>query len=273
MNDRVFKIVQVSDIHFGGEHPQAVEAAIDCIHAARPDLLIGAGDLTKDGAQVEFDAAKAWFARLPQPQLFAPGNHDSPFKGPVELFERLFLPWRRYEARFGGADGLVFRDERASVFTLNSARGAQIRWNWSKGAVSRGQTKTLARLLAAEPPERLKVVVCHHPLIEMLGGPMTAKVRGGEAAAMAFANAGADLVLTGHIHAPFVHAYPYAGGCTQAVGSGTLSVRERGVPPSFNIIEAGPNEVRITAMAYEGSGFSVWRTWAVNRRPFCKLEP
>ena len=30
----VFKMVQVSDIHFGGEHPQAVEAAVECIHAS-----------------------------------------------------------------------------------------------------------------------------------------------------------------------------------------------------------------------------------------------
>ncbi|WP_370444004.1 metallophosphoesterase [Caulobacter sp. D4A] len=267
----VFKMVQVSDVHFGGEHPQAVEAAVECIQAARPDLVIGAGDLTKDGAQVEFDAARAWFARLPQPQLLAPGNHDTPFKGPVEILERLATPWRRYEARFGDADGLSFRDERAAVFTLNSARGAQIRWNWSKGAVSRAQTRAVTRRLQAEPPGRLKVVVCHHPLIEMMGGPMTAKVRGGEAAALAFAEAGADLVLTGHIHAPFVHAYPYAGGCTQAVGSGTLSVRERGVPPSFNIIEADATEMRITAMAFERTGFVVWRTWAVNRRPNCKV--
>jgi hypothetical protein len=89
-------------------------------------------------------------------------------------------------------------------------------------------------------------VVCHHPLIEMLGGPMTAKVHGGTAAAQAFSQAGVDLVLTGHIHAPFVHPYPFADGCTQAVGSGTLSVRERGVPPSFNVIEVDDVDIRIT---------------------------
>jgi predicted phosphodiesterase len=109
-------------------------------------------------------------------------------------------------------------------------------------------------------------VVCHHPLIEMLGGPMTAKVHGGTAAAQAFAHAGVDLVLTGHIHAPFVHPYPFSDGCTQAVGSGTLSVRERGVPPSFNVIEVDDVDIRITALAFERTQFVTFRTWSVPRR-------
>ena len=260
------KLVQVSDIHFGGEHKDAVEAAVERINAERPDLLIAAGDLTKDGKSTEFDAAQAWLDRLPRPRLVTPGNHDTPFVGPREILNRIVAPWHRYESRFGDRRNSDWDDPRATIATLNSARAFQLRLNWSKGAVSRGQVREVCADLKEAAPGAVKIVVCHHPLIEMLGGPMTAKVRGGTAAAQAFAHAGVDLVLTGHIHAPFVHPYPFAGGCTQAVGSGTLSVRERGVPPSFNVIEVDDTDIRITALAFERTQFVTWRTWSVSRR-------
>jgi 3',5'-cyclic AMP phosphodiesterase CpdA len=261
-----FKLIQVSDVHFGGEHRDAVEAAVERIQAEQPDLVIGAGDLTKDGASTEFAAAQAWFARLPRPQLLTPGNHDLPYKGAAEILERMAAPWRRYQARLGPAGCVSWRDPRATVVTLNSARAVQIRLNWSKGAVSRRQVREACAVLGQAGPQGLKIVACHHPLIEMIGGPMTARVRGGTAAAQAFAQAGVDLVLTGHIHVPFVHPYPFLDGCTQAVGSGTLSVRTRGAPPSFNLIEADAVDIRITALAFERTRFVVWRTWSVPRR-------
>ena len=85
------KIIQVSDIHFGGENVEAVQAALERFHAEKPDLLIAAGDLTRDGAVDEFDAAKAWMDQTPEPRLIAPGNHDAPYMGPLEIVERLIL--------------------------------------------------------------------------------------------------------------------------------------------------------------------------------------
>jgi 3',5'-cyclic AMP phosphodiesterase CpdA len=267
------KLIQVSDIHFGGEHRDAVEAAVERITAERPDLVIVAGDLTRDGLPGEFDAAQAWLQRLPGPRLVTPGNHDIPFRGPREILERLAAPWRRYESRFGRRESQDWDDPRATVVTLNTARAFQVRLNWSKGAVSRRQVREVRADLKGAAPGALKIVVCHHPLIEMIGGPMTARVRGGTAAAQAFARAGVDLVLTGHIHAPFVHSYPFADGRTQAVGSGTLSLRERGVPPGFNLIEADDTGIRIIALAWERTRFGVWRTWSVPRRDIPKDGP
>jgi predicted phosphodiesterase len=95
---------------------------------------------------------------------------------------------------------------------------------------------------------------------------MTAKVWGGEAAAAVLAEARVDLVLSGHIHAPFALPYPFGDGRTYAAGAGTLSVRERGVPPSFNVIEVDSGEVRVMARAWTGSAFETARTWALDRR-------
>lgn len=261
-----FKIIQVSDVHFGGENHAATEAAIERFHVEKPDLFVAAGDLTRDGAVTEFDTAKAWLDRAPRPQLVAPGNHDTPYLGPLEIVERLVSPWKRYEARFGPSDDIAWHGDRASVFAFNTARGAQIRWNWSKGAASAGQARRLKARLRAAPQSDARIVVCHHPLIEIVGGPMTARVRGGTHMAETLVQAGADIVLSGHIHTPFVAPYPFGDGKTVAVGSGTLSVRERGAPPSFNIVEIDGREIRVTALAFERTEFQVWRTWAFDRR-------
>jgi 3',5'-cyclic AMP phosphodiesterase CpdA len=260
------RLVQVSDIHFGGENREAVEAAVSRIVEAAPDLVVAAGDLTLDGKVGEFDAAADWLARLPRPRLVVPGNHDTPFVGPGELLERFTRPWRRFSDRFGLADGADWRAPGVTVVSLNTARAAQARWNWSKGAVSRGQIRRVSEALSAAPAGDLRVVVCHHPLMEILGGPMTARVRGGVDAANHFVEAGADLILSGHIHLPFVTAIPFGDGKTQAVGSGTLSLRERGAAPGFNLIDIEPGCVRVTALAYARGRFDVWRTWACDRR-------
>jgi 3',5'-cyclic AMP phosphodiesterase CpdA len=260
------RLVQLSDIHFGGENKEAVEATCAWIAENKPDLVVVAGDLTLDGKVTEFDAAAAWLKRLPDPMIVVPGNHDTPFVGPAELFERFTRPWRRFSARFGEEDGAAWRGPGVTVASLNSARAAQVRWNWSKGAVSRSQIRRVTRELEAAPADDLRIVVCHHPLMEILGGPMTAKVRGGVDAANRLVQAGADVILSGHIHLPFVTSIPFGDGKTQAVGSGTLSHRERGAAPGFNVIEVEPRCVRVAAMAYERGKFDVWRTWAFDRR-------
>jgi hypothetical protein len=112
----------------------------------------------------------------------------------------------------------------------------------------------------------IRIVVCHHPLMEMEGAPMTGRVWGGPAAAQAFARAGVDLVLTGHVHAPFVLAYPFGDRRTYAAGAGTLSIRERGVPAAFNEIHMEKATIRIVALSWTGSHFEPSHTWSVDRR-------
>lgn len=258
----LIRLAHVSDIHFGGEHVGAVAAAAERIAAEPLDLIVASGDLTQFGECAEFDAAKRWLESLPQDKLVLPGNHDAPYLQPIA---RVFTPWNRYRQAFGEPSAGRYTKQGLTVVSLNSARGAQPRLNWSKGQVSARQARDAAAAIRTAPQGDLKIVSCHHPLEEITGGPMTAKVWGGGAAARAFAEAGADLVLSGHIHVPFVHAFPYANGRTQSVGAGTLSVRERGCPPSFNLIEADEAEIRVIALQFTGSHFEPMRTWAVSR--------
>lgn len=259
----MIRLAHLSDIHFGGENVAAVRRAGEMLTEGPCDLVIVSGDLTQFAEIPEFEAAAAWLNTIPRPQLITPGNHDAPY---LAWYERFFCPFRRYERTFGPHWVQTFQAPGLAVRGVNTARGVQPRMNWSKGQISAEQTAETTTWFAQAPNDAVRILVCHHPLMEMIGGPMTAKVWGGEAAAAAFSEAKIDLVLSGHIHAPFALPYPFGDKRTYAVGAGTLSVRERGVPPSFNLLEIDDQEIRIMAQHWTGSAFETARTWALDRR-------
>ncbi|MFZ5668417.1 MAG: metallophosphoesterase family protein [Pseudomonadota bacterium] len=258
------RLAHLSDIHFGCEHVQALAAARDWIENRRPDLAVITGDLTRAGAATEFAAARDWIADLPVDSLVAPGNHDVPY---YSLFWRLAAPWRRWRRHFPWSPRTPVRRPGLAIAQVNTARGAQARANWSKGAISRRQVARAVDALAAAEPGDLRIVACHHPLIEMVGAAVSGRVHGGRRAAAAFTAARVDLVMTGHVHVPFALPWPGGDGRTWAVGAGTLSVRERGAPAGFNCLEIEPDRVCVTALGWTGSRLEPWRTWAIDRRP------
>jgi 3',5'-cyclic AMP phosphodiesterase CpdA len=258
------RLAHLSDIHFGGENPAAVAAAGDYVNSGDFDLVVVSGDLTRYGEVREFEAAARWLAALKAPLLVTPGNHDAPY---IAWLERIVAPFRRFEAAIGPAAVQTHLGQGFAVRGVNTARGAQPRLNWSKGQIAPAQARAAAGWFETAPMACLRVVVCHHPLTEMIGGPMTARVWGGEAAARAFAEGKVDLVLSGHIHAPFAWPYPYGDGRTYAVGAGTLSVRERGVPAGFNVVDIEGAAIRIAALGWTGSHYEPYRTWSLDRRP------
>jgi 3',5'-cyclic AMP phosphodiesterase CpdA len=257
------RLIQVSDIHFGAEHAAAVEATADYIRATPFDLLLMTGDITQLGHHAEFAAAKDWLASLPGPQLAAPGNHDTPWFG---LLERVTAPFQRYQQAIGPTESKFTRPD-LTVWSLNSARGWQVRLNWSKGEVGRLQTNRALRHLRSAAPEAARILICHHPLTEVPGEPITSRVRGGRRAARKFAEAHVDLVVTGHLHQAFVHALPFGDGLSYAVGASTLSHRERGAPPGFNVIEIDGERLSVTAMAWSGANLDTDQVWRVPLRP------
>ncbi|RYG17587.1 MAG: metallophosphoesterase [Caulobacteraceae bacterium] len=255
------RILHLSDIHFGGENVEAVAAVRDLALRETFDLIAITGDVTSYGSQPEFDAAAAWINALPHRKLVTPGNHDTPWAGMVS---RLVAPFGRYEHCFGPGDFGAVDLDGLSARAFNTARGIQLRTNWSKGAASR---KDVQRVVESfNPGPSLRIVLCHHPLTEITGGPMTGEVHGGDKAVEMLAAGQADLILTGHVHTPFVHPLPQGDGKTWAIGAGTLSLRERGAPAGYNVLEWDDRSVMVQAQGWTGSGFEAQRTWSIDRR-------
>ncbi len=255
------RIVHVSDIHFGCQNAAALAALHAYVAECRPDLVAVTGDITQAGYRREFEAARAWLETLQTPAISTPGNHDTPY---WNVLGRLCWAFRDY-GRFIGPD--AFESVSApglKAVAFNTARGLQPRMNWSKGQARRTDALEVCRLLADEAGVR--VAICHHPLMEVTGGPMTGRVWGGAEASRILAEGGADLILTGHVHMPFAHPLPFADERTYAVGASTLSLRERGCPAGYNLIEVDGECIRITAMGWIKTHFEPQRTWGFDRR-------
>ena len=258
------RLAHLSDIHFGGENAAAVAGATAHVNDGQFDLVVVTGDLTRFAELDEFDRAAAWLKEIRAPKLVTPGNHDAPY---LAWGERVFTPFRRYEHAIGPAPAQVYRGGGFSVRGLNTARGAQPRINWSKGQISKRQVNAAVDWFEDCHPTCVRIVACHHPLTEMIGGPMTGRVWGGEAAAAATSPKPASIWCSpGTSTRPSYWPYAFADGRTYAVGAGTLSIRERGVAPSFNVIEIDEAAIRVAAMGWTGSHFEPLRTTSLDRR-------
>ncbi|WP_313000940.1 metallophosphoesterase [Brevundimonas sp.] len=258
------RVIQFSDVHFGCEHVHAVAAAIDYAKAVPHDLVLITGDITQQGFPKEFEAAGAWIRAMPQPVFVTVGNHDVPY---WDVAARLFWPWRAFEAATGHpAHDHEFKRDNLMVRGVTTARGWQARPNWSKGVIDLDQTRRATEALRNAPIGALRILACHHPLIEMIGTPMTGDVKRGDKAALIFAEAGVDLITTGHVHVPFALGIDLSDRCSYAIGCGTLSHRERGAPPSFNRIEWDAREIVVTAVVWTGQRFEDHQTWRLPRR-------
>ena len=140
------RILHLTDIHFGCENKAAVQAVLEL--ALRESFAFTAvtGDVTQAGLQHEFDAAAEWIGALPGPVMVTPGNHDVPVPG---VIDRIFWPFRRYERAFGPAWTVAHEQEGLAACAFNTARGIQMRANWSKGAVRESQAHETVRVLSA----------------------------------------------------------------------------------------------------------------------------
>jgi len=224
------KLVHLTDLHFGCEDKAALKAAATHIDAEKPDAVIITGDISRDGRRSELNDACAWMRELSAPVLLTPGNHDVPY---FNLLGRAFFPWARFRDAAHGVRLEPWHAPEWSIVPVNTARGWQLRANWAQGAISRGQTAIAAAALQSAAPGALRIVATHHPLDWPNDAPIKGITIGGARAQEALIEAGADLLLSGHLH--FASAR-LIGTRALSVTSGTLSQRVRHEPCAFTTI-------------------------------------
>jgi 3',5'-cyclic AMP phosphodiesterase CpdA len=242
------RLFHVSDLHFGREDKAAVAWFAERVKAERPDAVICTGDLTMRARTAEFAAAQAWLASLNVPVTIEPGNHDLPYYNPVA---RMLYPYRRMKAVERAIERPLALTGVMLVPLKTTARLQMRSLAW--GRVSRSGLPAAVRQLAAKPADTIALVAVHHPLIRT-GFTGHGDTQRGLAALEALAAAGADAVLSGHIHDPFDVTWEGRGRSVRLIGAGTLSMRVRSTPPSFNElrIEGDRLEVQVRPMQPDG---------------------
>jgi 3',5'-cyclic AMP phosphodiesterase CpdA len=219
------RLFHISDVHFGVEDRAALAAVAEAVALEKPDAVVCTGDLTQRAKHSEYAAARAWFAGLGVPVVLEPGNHDLPYYNP---WERFTDPFRRYNAlRAGVPDGFASAD--VVLVPLRTTVRAQTRFPWSDGVVKpaalRPAVDAIAALKHAGDP-RTVIVIAHHPLLGDEGKRNNPTI-GGDQAFAALAAAGADAVISGHVHVPFDQHREAGGHAMRMIGTGTLSTRLR----------------------------------------------
>lgn len=223
-------LYHVSDVHFGYEDRAALDWFAAEVVRERPAMVICTCDFTMRGSAREFALAQDWLAALPAPLVLTPGNHDVPYYH--HMLRRLTRPYDRYRAMAAALAGPVGPEEIA-VVPLKTIARAQFRLNWSKGRVSQGDLDAALQGLGHQAEKSLRLVAGHHPLVDA-DTEGSGSTRGGAAALAALARAGAQAVLSGHVHDPFDLTLDLDGQPIRLIGAGTLSQRLRASPPSFN---------------------------------------
>lgn len=254
------RLLHLSDIHFGPPHYEPAAVGVEAlVRERRPDLIVVSGDLTQRARARQFRQARRFLEGLGLPFLAVPGNHDVPM---YRFWERLVDRYGAYRRHFSADLEPAVVDDEMEVVGFNTAFNltidngrftgrqlAGIRERFSSGRSGAAQRTPGMPAGSAVPPvpgSPVRIAVAHHPLAALpeLMGWRTAR-RSAEALA-AFAAAGVDLVLSGHVHVAAIGRAPDCQRRMWLVHSGTsTSRRGRGAEQGRNscnwiTLEAGP---------------------------------
>ena len=186
------RVLHVSDLHFGRNvNPEPIEALARLIEEVEPELVICSGDLSHRGLRSQHENAAEFLRGLGLPVLAVPGNHDIPYSFP----KRFSTPWLEFE-RLWETTQPVYASGTIVAAGLNSVRP----WRHQSGKVRLQQVAHAKEVFSQAAPGALKIVVLHHHL---LGAPWRSSkkpVAKRNLVLGSLVDAGAELVLAGHIH-------------------------------------------------------------------------
>jgi 3',5'-cyclic AMP phosphodiesterase CpdA len=186
------RLLHVSDLHVGTHQDRAAEQALArLVERLEPQLVVASGDLAHRGRRQQLARAADLLRSLGPPVLAVPGNHDLPY-----TWTRFVRPWAEFERVWQTTEPTA-SSPNLHVVGLNSARP----FRHQGGALSDAQLEHAAERIGAAVPGSLRVAVLHHHLI---GAPWRAArkrpVSRRNRVLRALVDAGADLILAGHIH-------------------------------------------------------------------------
>ncbi|GAB4110230.1 MAG: metallophosphoesterase family protein [Roseiflexaceae bacterium] len=263
-----YRLLHVSDLHAGPPFDlQAAERLVEAAHAHQPDLLVISGDFVQRADMADqWRTIKGLVARLPQPQLVVPGNHDVPL---YNGFRRLLAPLSVYKREISSNLNQVFERPGLMVVGGNSAHGLTV----DGGYVSRQQRTVLADLFQRAPQESCRVAVLHHHVINPPAAHGRRMIRNNHQMVELFDRAQVDLLLCGHIHLSYIgntrEVEPSLKHGTIICQCGTTTSR-RGKGPergrnSYNLITITAEHIQIDQYARDGGSTDPFEQVRANR--------
>lgn len=251
----------ISDPHFGTDEAPVLAALRADLLEQAPELAVLTGDITQRARAGQFAAARAFFDSLaPLPVLAVPGNHDLPL---FDLLTRFTRPYRLYRRHIGTDLSPTWENGSAVVLGVNSTRPTRHK----HGVLDEELVAAVAARLRAQP-QPFRIVAVHHPLAVADPNDAHDLARGAEDALAAWSAAGADLVLTGHIHLSGCFSTGPARRRLIALQAGTaVSARRRGGRPNayhlVRLLAGAPRRMQVDERHFDTglAAFVLGRRW------------
>ncbi|HYQ10220.1 MAG TPA: metallophosphoesterase [Gaiellaceae bacterium] len=252
------RLLHVSDLHAGThEEPEVEQALARLVERTEPQLVVASGDLANRGRRDQLERAAALLRSLGPPVLAVPGNHDLPYTP-----ARFYRPWAEFERVWDTTEPTVALPG-LHVVGLNSARP----FRHQGGALTSAQLDQAAGRLGAAADGALRVAVLHHHL---LGAPWRAArkrpVSRRNHVLQALVDAGADLILAGHIHQAAVserHEFEAVGDEARtaviaiAPGLGQPRPRRLGEARGLHLHEADGEAIVVRTYRWSGGDWTL----------------
>ena len=252
------RLLHVSDLHAGTHEELEVEHALArLVERLEPQLVVASGDLAHRGRRQELERAASLLRSLGPPVLAVPGNHDLPYTP-----SRFVRPWAEFEQVWQTTEPTTSLPG-LHVVGLNSARP----FRHQGGALGRAQLESAAERLGRAENGALRVAVLHHHLI---GAPWRARhkrpVSRRNHVLRTLVDAGADLILAGHIHQAAVserHEFEVVGGEARtavvaiAPGLGQPRPRRLGEARGLHLHEADADAIVVRTFLWSGGDWTL----------------
>jgi 3',5'-cyclic AMP phosphodiesterase CpdA len=265
------RVLHVSDLHFGRNvKSEPIAALARLIEEVEPELVIASGDLTHRGLRSQHEQAAAFLRELGLPVLAVPGNHDIPYTFP-KRFTGTFVEFER----IWETTQPVYASETVVAAGLNSVRP----WRHQSGKVRQGQVRRAKAVFAEAPPGALRIAVLHHHL---LGAPWRSRKKPVSRRSLvlgSLVDAGAELILAGHIHQSTIaerreFEISTPGGeravvASIAPGFGQPRPNRRGEARGLHVYEVAEQALRILTYIWrdDGWGLTAVRVFPRGREP------
>lgn len=252
------RVLHLSDLHAGAHEEPDVETALRALVVeAEPELVVVSGDLTHRNSRADHKRAAALLRSLGRELLVIPGNHDMPMLPPAR-FTHTFSEF----ARVWGETEPVYQSERIVACGLNSARP----WLYQEGVVRGAQVERAAQTFAQAPEGALRLVAVHHHLVSAPWRTVKLPVFRRGQVLTALVEAGAELIVSGHVHQSSVVERrefevpegPVRGAViTTAPGLGRPRARRKGEARGFHLYEADKRTLTVRTYAWCGDGWTL----------------
>lgn len=246
------QIVHISDIHFGTEKSDVVEALRSDIQRLSPDLLIVSGDLTQRARNRQFKAAKDFLDQFASPKVIVPGNHDIPL---YNVVKRLRRPFKRFSGWITDDLYPSYMDDELGVIGVNSVQYT----HWKAGRLTQETLARLTELFNQIDDALLKILVLHHNVIF---SPATKREKTSVRRLdnlNRLIRCGVDMICFGHDHRSFITGLPVSDEpdfkSILAQAGTAISHRTRGETNSYNVITKNKSQVTITVKSFENGQF------------------